>query len=240
MTSIAQFNFPAFDEAAKTLRAQGHDVVSPAELDAGPLREMAMASPDGAEDTAHHAHQSWGDLLARDVKLISDEGIEAVVVLSGWERSRGARLETFVARLNDLPVLRYPTLEPVPDGEINGAHGVPRAPTGEVRVVDPETGGAKGSKLAQFGALDPLALTALAEVAGFGAQKYDRFNFLKGFDWGLAYDAGQRHLHAFWSGEDLDPESGLPHMAHAAWQCLCLLAFQIRGIGTDTRPPRPS
>jgi hypothetical protein len=108
----------------------------------------------------------------------------------------------------------------------------------ETRIVDPETGGAKGQKLAQMGALDPLALLEVAKVAGMGAIKYERYNFLKGFRWSLAYDADQRHLNLFWAGEDLDAESGLPHVAHAAWQCLCLLSFLLRDLGTDDRPPR--
>lgn len=106
----------------------------------------------------------------------------------------------------------------------------------EERITDPVTGGQKGQKLAQMGALCPLALLEVAKVAGFGAKKYERFNFLKGFNWSLSYDALQRHLHAFWSGEDADEESGIYHLAHAAWHCLCLLAFELRGLGNDDRP----
>lgn len=62
--------------------------------------------------------------------------------------------------------------------------------------------------------------------------------YLKGFDWSLSYNAMQRHANQFWSGEDLDEESGLPHMAHAAWHCLVLLAFMQREIGTDNRPTK--
>lgn len=108
----------------------------------------------------------------------------------------------------------------------------------EVRVTDPETGGQKGQKLAQLGALDPLALMEVAEVAGFGGQKYERYNFAKGYKWSLSYDALQRHLHLFWAGENRDKESGLFHLAHAAWHCLALLTFYLRGKGTDDRFPR--
>ncbi len=109
--------------------------------------------------------------------------------------------------------------------------------TGEVRVTDPNTGGQKGQKLAQVSALDPMAIYSVGEVAGFGAQKYERYNFAKGYRWSLSYDAMQRHLMAFWNGEDYDPESGLPHVAHAAWHCLALLTFFIRERGTDDRFP---
>lgn len=105
----------------------------------------------------------------------------------------------------------------------------------ETRIVS-ETGGEKGQKRAQLGALCPRALMVVAEVAGFGSEKYSRHNFLRGYDWSLSYDAMQRHLHAFWSGEDNDPESGLAHLGHGVWHGLCLLAFSIRQIGTDDRP----
>lgn len=105
-----------------------------------------------------------------------------------------------------------------------------------MNIGESETGGQKEVKLAQLGALDPSALMEVAKVAGFGATKYDRYNFLKGYPYSWSYDALQRHLHAFWAREDKDPESGLSHAAHACWHCLCLLAFQLRGIGTDDRP----
>jgi hypothetical protein len=106
MTSIPGFNFPEFDRAAAHLRARGHEVVSPAELDSPEHRVAALASTDG-DPAAYNATtgETWGDLLARDVKIIADSGVEAIVVLPGWERSRGARLETFVAAgLCGLPV----------------------------------------------------------------------------------------------------------------------------------------
>lgn len=108
----------------------------------------------------------------------------------------------------------------------------------EIRVTNAETGGQKGSKLTQLGALDPIALIYLARVAGYGAEKYDAFNFLKGYDWSLTQNAGQRHNLLFWSGEDIDEESGLPHPALEAWHALTKLSFFLRGLGRDDRPPR--
>lgn len=101
--------------------------------------------------------------------------------------------------------------------------------------VDPETGGRKASKLSQIGFIDPQALMTLGEVAGMGTVKYDKYNYLKGFDWSLCYNAMQRHAQAAWGGEDLDQESGLPHFAHAAWHALALLSFYQRKIGNDDR-----
>jgi len=109
----------------------------------------------------------------------------------------------------------------------------------ETRITDPNTGAQKGSKLPQLGAIDPLALLELAKIGGFGAEKYERFNYLKGFRYSLAFDAMMRHALLFWSGEDIDEESGLSHAAHAAWQALCLVSFSLRGLGTDDRFKQP-
>lgn len=103
-----------------------------------------------------------------------------------------------------------------------------------------ETGGQKAEKPSKIGYLDPTALMLLGEVAGMSGpgKKYPMHNFLKGFDWSLSFNALQRHALQFWAGEDLDPESGLPHMAHVAWHALALVAFLDRGIGKDDRPKK--
>jgi len=104
MTGLPQFNIPAFDAMALQLREVGYKAVSPAELDDPETRAISMASPDGAIATLESHGSTWGDFLSRDVKLIADSDIDAVVVLPGWETSRGARLETFVAHLCGYPI----------------------------------------------------------------------------------------------------------------------------------------
>lgn len=110
-------------------------------------------------------------------------------------------------------------------------------PNDEVRITS-ATGGQKGQKSARLGGGDPLAFMELARVYGFGEEKYDRYNYLKGYRWSLSVDALLRHLFAFLSGEDRDPESGLLHTAHVAWHGQTLTSFILRGIGEDDRPPR--
>ena len=110
--------------------------------------------------------------------------------------------------------------------------------TGEeatVMVTDQATGGTKGRKVAQLGAIDAQALYTLAEVAGSGADKYSRDNYLAGYDWSLSYDALQRHALKWAAGQNRDDESGLPHMAHVAWHALALVAFELRDLGRDDR-----
>lgn len=113
MTGLPQFNFPAFDEATTNLRREGFKVVSPAELDDEETRAAALASPDGAPGSGTTNGDTWGDFLARDVKLIADQ-CDGVAVIDGWNKSKGARLETFIAHVTSKPVVYYPTMRKVP------------------------------------------------------------------------------------------------------------------------------
>jgi len=79
-------------------------------MDDPATQKAALASKDGAPGTGSANGETWGDFLARDVKLLADDGIDAVVVLDGWEKSRGARLETFVAYLMGLPIYYWTSL----------------------------------------------------------------------------------------------------------------------------------
>ena len=78
-----------------------------------------------------------------------------------------------------------------------------------------------GGKL-EYGLLPPYALEETVKVLTFGAQKYERNNWIHVEDAPRRYfDALQRHLWAWKKGEQMDPESGLHHLAHA----MCCLMF---------------
>lgn len=62
--------------------------------------------------------------------------------------------------------------------------------------------------------LDPTALEGLAKVLTFGAQKYAANNWRSGLAYSRLSAAMLRHLMAIQRGEDIDPESGLPHIDH--------------------------
>lgn len=83
--------------------------------------------------------------------------------------------------------------------------------------------------------LPPDALVDIAKVFTAGANKYSDRNWERGLDWGRIYGALQRHLNAFWSGEDIDDEWGYNHLAHAGCCMLMLLASYKRKIGKDDR-----
>jgi len=85
--------------------------------------------------------------------------------------------------------------------------------------------------------LIPHELTiGLGHVLTFGAHKYGNRNWEAGMRWGRVYAALQRHLTMFWSGEANDPETGMPHLAHAAACIAFLMAYENRKIGEDDRP----
>ena len=74
-----------------------------------------------------------------------------------------------------------------------------------------------------------------AAVLGYGAIKYSANNWRRGGSWMSGYESLQRHLDAFREGEDIDAESGLPHLAHAAFGIMLLIEFFDKGLGTDDR-----
>jgi hypothetical protein len=86
-----------------------------------------------------------------------------------------------------------------------------------------ETAGRKfDSNKTEYGLLPPLALEEIAKVLTFGALKYERDNWQRVPDSKRRYfDALQRHIWAYKRGEQIDPESGLHHLAHAG----CCLMF---------------
>lgn len=97
MSGYPQFNFPAFYAATKDLRARGYEIISPAELDeVGGTDKEAMASADG---DASKLTKTWGDLLARDVKIVADQVDGVIFLQTDWAKSKGAKLEAFVALL---------------------------------------------------------------------------------------------------------------------------------------------
>lgn len=317
MSHIRQFNYPAFEAIARALRGTGYEVISPAEMDSEELRAVCLASETGDPAEINHI-ETMGEILARDVKLIADEA-DGVVLMPGWEQSRGARLEAFIARHSGKPVFfwlggtfpekiggRFPAqhdavcschlvydggalLLELDDAELDhvltaadtltlmkmerdaqiedmqasqsaastiswmesettqwvpiptekfasGANEGKYTTAAETRVVDTDTGGEKGSKLARFDLIPATPLRLIAEHYGRGAEKYEDRNWELGYVWSLSYAAMMRHINAWWDKEDIDPETGSHHLAAAAWHCLALLEWFETHPEKDDRP----
>jgi len=81
-----------------------------------------------------------------------------------------------------------------------------------------------------------FAFDEIIAVMTYGAGKYADRNWEKGLPWRLALGALMRHIRLFRGGETIDPESNLPHMAHAAWWCCALLDWMYSRTEFDDRP----
>jgi len=80
-------------------------------------------------------------------------------------------------------------------------------------------------KASQPELLDPEFLLGVGAVLKFGATKYAPNRWREGMDWSRVYGALLRHLFAFWGGEELDEETGLPHLHHAGCCLMFLSAY---------------
>ena len=88
MTGLPGQNYAAFQAAAERLRSQGVQVISPHEI------TPPSAGPWSWEQ---HMRADLAALLTADV----------IVLLPGWEQSRGAQLEKTVAEAVGLMVVDY-------------------------------------------------------------------------------------------------------------------------------------
>jgi hypothetical protein len=94
----------------------------------------------------------------------------------------------------------------------------------EVRTVS-ATGGEKGTKIERYDLIPVEFLRTLARHYGVGAQKYDDNNWRRGYEWSKSMAALMRHFEAFRGGEDIDAETGTPHIIAVAWHAATLSEF---------------
>jgi hypothetical protein len=112
MRGIRDFNFPAFHEATARLREMGYEVFSAAEFEEAQFGVGFNKSETG--DLKDIAHLAWDFRAAffKDCEYITLQA-DAVVCLSGWEKSKGATAEVAIARALSIPVLDATTLLPL-------------------------------------------------------------------------------------------------------------------------------
>lgn len=75
----------------------------------------------------------------------------------------------------------------------------------------------------RFDLIDAYAMEELAKVLTFGSQKYAAHNWRSGLSISRLCAALLRHTFSFLRGEDIDPETGLSHIAHAMCNCMFIL-----------------
>ena len=112
MRGIKDFNYPAFHAAAAKLRAEGHEVFSPAEHD-HKIYGKDISNPAG--DARIAAEQHGFDIraaLADDCDFICRHA-DALYMLPGWERSKGAKAERALAKALNIEIIYPPIAEVV-------------------------------------------------------------------------------------------------------------------------------
>ena len=87
MSGYPELNFPAFHAEAARLRALGFEIINPAEINAGPSA-------------------GWVDCMRADIRELVT--CDAICLLPGWMRSRGATLENTIAEQLGMTVLHAP------------------------------------------------------------------------------------------------------------------------------------
>ena len=84
MTGYFNKNYEAFFSASSKLKKRKYRVINPAELDKKDVKD------------------TWEECLKRDIKALME--CDAIGTLSGWENSRGALLEIYIAKQLKMPV----------------------------------------------------------------------------------------------------------------------------------------
>lgn len=85
----------------------------------------------------------------------------------------------------------------------------------------------------------PSAKHFLAQALADGAKKYGPYNWRDASISVSVYKAAaERHLDAFWDGEDNAPDSGIHHVAHAMACCALILDAMTIGRLNDDRPSK--
>ncbi len=262
MTGHHLHNFPAFEEAVTLLTEYtGNVIVSPHQLSyarAGLVSSTRVAELTPA-DWERITAWSWEASIRDDLREML--ACDAVALLPGWEKSRGANRELDTARATGMQVFAFDpnALSPrelLAPSEATAIPGMLRLaprrspeydpyPQAEHLVMEhelreagiPPEGGLKSDDGKPRTDLIPgPALLPIAEVFGFGAEKYAPHNWRKGLAWSRLYAATLRHLFAWGDGQTTDPESGKSHLAHAGCDLLMLIYYEMNGVGTDDRP----
>lgn len=109
MTGIPKFNFPTFDRVAKKYRNHGFDVFNPADHDRKLLGKDSKWVPEAKDSEgpwmrwAIPGAPSLREMLGADLAWIAKEA-NYIVMLPGWENSKGANAEWALAKALGLKI----------------------------------------------------------------------------------------------------------------------------------------
>lgn len=101
MTGKEYYNLHAFEKAQRHWRLQGHDAVIPFEANSLVWERVYGRPFDPYNDTCDYGDPVLKQLFAEDVAFLLSS--DAIVLLDGWEASKGAKLELRIARTFGMP-----------------------------------------------------------------------------------------------------------------------------------------
>lgn len=104
MRGYPKFNFPAFFSAQEKLEAEGHTVFNPAAKDVENYGDKFWKKSRGSLSEAEKKGFSLRRALQADTSWICEHA-DAVALLPGWKKSKGAKAEKALAEALGLEVL---------------------------------------------------------------------------------------------------------------------------------------
>jgi hypothetical protein len=191
MRGVPWFNFLAFNRAKEVLQEQGWEVISPADMD---IEEgfNPFTLPPGWDWNVVPDDFSFDDAVQRDLDAIAQ--CDAIYMLDGWEKSKGAKAELAVAQWRGLEVLYQSNGGKPKDGD----------------TITNAKGGKQSYVSAAFHRLPRFAMRLVAQCAEFGAAKYgiDNWRLIK----------GEEHINHAWNhmNEFMLGDRSEDHLVHAA------------------------
>jgi hypothetical protein len=123
MTGHAAYNVDAFRDVATAWTLAGHVVETPFDADSRVWKRHYGRAFDPYVDTCDYGDPLLREMFAEDIAVLLAS--DAVVVLPGWEQSKGATLECRIAAQFGIPIL----LAAHPSGSLSGCV---RAATGSL------------------------------------------------------------------------------------------------------------
>jgi hypothetical protein len=107
---------------------------------------------------------------------------------------------------------------------------------GDINSAEKGSGARFNAGKADYSLIPMGTLEDEARVWMYGRQKYAAWNWTKGMAWSVPFACAMRHMAAWQRGEECDPESGLPHLAHAMCNLRMLTLYSKTFPQGDDRP----
>lgn len=94
MTGIEHFNFPLFDSVAESLRKEGYQVVNPVDVCRRFKKEHVLADK-----------KLFDKMISQQQE--AEKTCDVLLLLPGWENSKGVRLELKTAIDKDMRIVQW-------------------------------------------------------------------------------------------------------------------------------------